>query len=66
MTPIESELRRRIAEARASGRTLKDIADKAHVGYFRLYNFVNKRSPFLDVGTADKLYRSLGGRGFKR
>ena len=66
MTPIESELRRLIADARASGKTLKAITDAANVHYFRLYNWLNGRSPVLDVGIADRLYRSLGGKGFTK
>ena len=66
MTPIETELRRQIAEARASGQTLKAIADAANVGYFKLYNWLNGRSPILNVGVADRLYRSLGGKGFTK
>jgi len=66
MTPIETELRRLIAEARASGKNLKKIADGADVGYFKLYNWFNGRSPVLNVGVADRLYRSLGGKGFTK
>jgi hypothetical protein len=66
MTPIETELRRLITEARESGRTLKSITDAAGIGYFRCYNWLNGRSPVLDVGIADRLYRSLGGKGFTK
>lgn len=66
MTPIESEIRRLIAEETESGRSLRSIAKKAKLGYFKLYNWHRGRSPNMDVAVADKLYRSLGGKGFTK
>lgn len=66
MTPSETELRKLITEARESGRTLKSITDSAKVGYFRCYNWLHGRSPTIDLGIADKLHRSLGGKGFTK
>ena len=66
MTPIETELRKLITEARESGRTLKSITDAAGIGYFKVWNWLSGRTKILDVNVADKLSRSLGGKGFTR
>jgi len=59
MRDISEELKEAV---RASGKTVKDIADEADVGYHKLAAFVSGRTKKLDAVMAQRVFRSLTGR----
>lgn len=65
MTDIEKDLLTLIREAKEDGRSLHWITRKAGVTYYMVYKWVTGKTDSITVGTAEKLYVALTGKGIR-